>query len=108
MNILDLCTGNSGRSILLEPIPNHRSDGCIRAWSAGSKPAVEEYPYWPRAPLRAQWSVEDPAAASPEDQPEAFALAYRLLLAKAESLLALPFEEMTKDDPQLILNRIGG
>ena len=156
MNILVLCTGNSARSILLESILNHRSDGRIRAWSAGSKPAGkvhpqslallaahdfpiaglssqswddyakpdapvmdtvitvcgsaagEECPYWPGAPLRAHWGVEDPAAASLEDQPQAFALAYRLLLAKAESLLALPFEEMTKDDLQSILNRIGG
>jgi len=121
MNILVLCTGNSARSILLESILTHRSDGRIKAWSAGSKPAgqvhpqsikllakegfptdgltsqswddyakpdapvmdavitvcgsaaAEECPYWPGAPVRAHWGVEDPAAAAPDDQPEAFA-----------------------------------
>jgi len=39
MNILVLCTGNSARSILLESILSHCSDGRICAYSAGSKPA---------------------------------------------------------------------
>ncbi len=122
MNILVLCTGNSARSILLESILTHRSDGRIKAWSAGSKPAgkvhpqsialleteglptdgltsqswddyaattdapvmdavitvcgsaaEEECPYWPGAPVRTHWGVEDPAAAAPDDQPAAFA-----------------------------------
>ncbi len=155
MNILVLCTGNSARSILLESILNHRSDGRIKAWSAGSKPvgkvhpqslkllaekgyptegltsqswddyakpdapkmdavitvcgsaAGEECPYWPGAPLRAHWGVEDPAAAAPDAQPAAFAQAYDLLSAKAERLIALPFEDMTRDDLQAILDRIG-
>ena len=155
MNILVLCTGNSARSILLESILNHRSDGRIQAWSAGSKPAgkvhpqslilladkgfptdgltsqswddyaepdapemdavitvcgsaaAEECPYWPGAPLRAHWGVEDPAAAPPDDQPAAFAEAYALLSAKAEALLALPFEDMTQEDRQAVFNRIG-
>ena len=69
--------------------------------------AGEECPYWPGAPLRAHWGVEDPAAAAPADQPAAFAEAYRLLAAKAEGLLGLPFEEMTKHDLQALLGRIG-
>jgi protein-tyrosine-phosphatase len=69
--------------------------------------AGEECPYWPGVPLRAHWGVDDPAAAAPADQPQAFAEAYRLLSAKAERLLALPVEEMTKDDLQSILDRIG-
>ena len=68
----------------------------------------EECPYWPGAPLRAHWGIEDPAAAPQKDQPAAFAHAFDLLSAKAESLLALPFEDMTADDVQAILNRIGG
>lgn len=155
MNILVLCTGNSARSILLESYLTHRSDGRIKAWSAGSKPAGrvhpqslvlleekgfpidglasqswddyakddapqmdavitvcgsaagEECPYWPGTPLRAHWGVEDPAAASPEDQPAAFEEAYALLSAKADALLALPFEEMTREDVQAVLNKIG-
>ncbi|WP_375255796.1 arsenate reductase ArsC, partial [Yoonia sp.] len=39
MNILVLCTSNSAPSILLESILTHRSDGRVKAWSAGSKPA---------------------------------------------------------------------
>ena len=38
MNILVLCTGNSARSILLESILSHCSDGRICAYSAGSNP----------------------------------------------------------------------
>jgi len=155
MNILVLCTGNSARSILLESILNHRSDGRIKAWSAGSKPAGrvhpqslrllaekgfptdglssqswddyagpdapvmdavitvcgsaagEKCPYWPGAPLRAHWGIEDPAAAAPDDQPEAFETAYKLLAAKADALLALPFEVMTQGDLQTVFDRIG-
>ena len=44
MNILVLCTGNSARSILLESILNHRSEGRIKAWSAGSRPAGRVHP----------------------------------------------------------------
>lgn len=155
MNILVLCTGNSARSILLESILNHRSDGRIKAWSAGSKPAgrvhpqsiallsakgyptegltsqswddfatpdapvmdavitvcgsaaAEECPYWPGAPLRAHWGIEDPAAAPEADQPAAFAGAYDQLEARAAQLVALPFEDMAQADLQAALNRIG-
>ena len=155
MNILVLCTGNSARSILLESILTHRSDGRVKAWSAGSKPAGkvhpqslklleaegfpikgltsqswddyakpdapqmdavitvcgsaagEECPYWPGAPVRAHWGIEDPTAAASEDQPAAFSEAYRLLSDKAARLLDLPFEEMNKDDLQAIFDRIG-
>lgn len=44
MNILVLCTGNSARSILLESILTHRSDGRIKAYSAGSKPSGKVHP----------------------------------------------------------------
>ena len=70
--------------------------------------AAEECPYWPGAPLRAHWGVEDPAAAAPADQPAAFAHAYKLLEARAHELLDIPFEELSQDDLQAALNRIGG
>lgn len=155
MNILVLCTGNSARSILLESILTHRSEGRITAWSAGSRPAGqvhpqsiallqqygfptdgltsqswddyakpdapvmdavitvcgsaagEECPYWPGTPLRAHWGVEDPAAAAPAYQPQAFATAYEQLDGRARQLFALPFEDMSQADLQAALNRIG-
>ncbi|MGJ8622430.1 MAG: arsenate reductase ArsC [Yoonia sp.] len=69
--------------------------------------AAEECPYWPGAPLRAHWGVEDPAAAAPDDQPAAFATAFDLLSAKADGLMALAFEDMDQADLQAALNRIG-
>ncbi len=69
--------------------------------------AGEECPYWPGTPLRTHWGVDDPAAAVPADQPAAFAMAYRLLLAKAEGLFALPIEDMSKDELQTKLGQIG-
>ena len=44
MNILVLCTGNSARSILLESIFNHLSDGRVTAYSAGSHPTGKVHP----------------------------------------------------------------
>ena len=44
MNILVLCTGNSARSILLESILTHGSDGRITGYSAGSKPSGRVHP----------------------------------------------------------------
>ena len=155
MNILVLCTGNSARSILLESILSHRSDGRVQAWSAGSKPAgkvhpqsiklldaegfptdglssqswddyakpdapvmdavitvcgsaaAEECPYWPGAPVRAHWGVEDPAAAAEADQPAAFADAYARLGARAKAFLAEDFENMDQATLQATLNKIG-
>jgi arsenate reductase (thioredoxin) len=44
MNILVLCTGNSARSILLETILTNLSQGRIKGFSAGSKPAGKVHP----------------------------------------------------------------
>lgn len=44
LNILVLCTGNSARSILLESILNHASNGRITAFSAGSNPTGKVHP----------------------------------------------------------------
>ncbi|MEO1638347.1 MAG: arsenate reductase ArsC [Pseudomonadota bacterium] len=69
--------------------------------------AAEECPYWPGAPLRAHWGVEDPAAAAPDDQPAAFEEAYALLEAKAQAFMAHDFENLDKDAMQAALNASG-
>lgn len=69
--------------------------------------AAEECPYWPGAPIRAHWGVEDPAAAAPQDQEAAFALTYVLLERRAKALLALPFEDMDTNHLRQTLIRIG-
>lgn len=156
MNILVLCTGNSARSILLESIFNHGSDGRVNAWSAGSRPAGQVHPqslallrdkgfptdglmsqswndfaadgapvmdavitvcgsaagetcpFWPGAPLRAHWGVEDPAAAAPEVQQAAFEDAYRLLKAKADAFLANDVQSMDQIALQAALEAASG
>ncbi|SFS10603.1 arsenate reductase ArsC [Yoonia litorea] len=69
--------------------------------------AGEECPYWPGAPLRAHWGVADPAAAPAEDQPEAFREAFAQLETRAMRLIDLPFEEMSPEDLQTVLDAIG-
>ncbi len=42
--VLFLCTANSARSILGEPLLHHMGRGGFRAYSAGSHPRGEVYP----------------------------------------------------------------
>ncbi len=51
--------------------------------------AAETCPFWPGAPLRTHWGVEDPAAASESEWPRAFEAAYAKLFSRAEAFLAL-------------------
>jgi len=154
MNILVLCTGNSARSILLESILNHTSEGRITAFSAGSNPtgkvhpqslkllaalghdisgarskswdefegpdapemdvvitvcgsaAAETCPYWPGAPVRCHWGVEDPADCT-DDCDAAFRSAYEILARRAAGLLALSPTDMSTSDLKTALDALG-
>lgn len=69
--------------------------------------AGETCPFWPGAPVRAHWGVEDPAAASPDAQPMAFDGAYGKLLARANAFLAARPSTMDRTQLQATLSRIG-
>lgn len=69
--------------------------------------AGETCPIWPGQPLRAHWGVDDPAAADPDDQPQAFAKAWEILSARARTLLSLPLDSMTESELQSALIDIG-
>ena len=44
MNTLNLCTGNSARSIMLESLFKWLSNGCATAYSAGYSPSGTTHP----------------------------------------------------------------
>ena len=76
-NVLFLCTGNSARSILAEATLNALSDGYLRGYSAGSRPAGRINPFaleivqrmgWPTEGLRSKsWDEYAQAGAPPMD-----------------------------------------
>jgi protein-tyrosine-phosphatase len=72
-----------------------------------SAAAGEVCPVWPGTPLRAHWGVDDPATAPPDQIGMAFQIAYHQLSARINSLLALPFETLGRDELQKRLDRIG-
>jgi len=59
MNILVLCTGNSARSILLESMLTHLSDGRIKGYSAGSNPSGKVHPQSLRLLAAKGYPVDD-------------------------------------------------
>lgn len=69
--------------------------------------AAEICPIWPKAPIRAHWGVEDPAAAAKPDWERAFRASYDILLKRALAFLDLPLETMIRADLTAHLNRIG-
>lgn len=56
--------------------------------------AAEECPYWPGAPIRVHWGVEDPAAAAEPDWDAAFTTAYDQLHRRAMAFLELDIAHM--------------
>lgn len=69
--------------------------------------AAEECPYWPGAPVRTHWGVEDPAAAIEDNWQDAFDTAYDILSRRAAALIALPFETLDAATLKSELDRIG-
>lgn len=69
--------------------------------------AEETCPFWPGAPVRAHWGVEDPVAAPEADRPRAFREAYEILNRRAAALLALPLEGIDPARLKSELDRIG-
>ncbi|MCY1125575.1 arsenate reductase ArsC [Frigidibacter sp. RF13] len=69
--------------------------------------AGEACPVWPGTPLRAHWGVEDPAAAAPADQQEAFEAAHARLYRRAEAFVALEPGRLSRAALQTELSRVG-
>jgi protein-tyrosine-phosphatase len=69
--------------------------------------AAETCPYWPGAPVRTHWGVDDPAAASKPDQARAFQTAYDLLLTRAQAFVSLDLQAMPPATLTKELARIG-
>ena len=69
--------------------------------------AAEECPYWPGAPIRVHWGVEDPAAAAEPDWDAAFTTAYDQLHRRAMAFLALDIAHMPQATLTKELTRIG-
>lgn len=70
--------------------------------------AGESCPHWPGAPVKAHWSIPDPAGAPGGIAAEraAFGKAYERLHARMSALVALPVERMTRDELHAKLSKI--
>ena len=69
--------------------------------------AGETCPIWPGHPMTAHWGIEDPAAASVADQPEAFRQAVRYLRRRIELFLTLPLDSLDRMATERKLKEIG-
>jgi len=69
--------------------------------------AGEICPIWPGAPMKAHWSIEDPATAPADQIDLAFQLAYHRLSARINAFLALPFQTMDRAALKAALAAIG-
>ena len=66
-------------------------------------------PYFPGAPLRAHWGVDDPVKVAGDDvtRRAAYRTAYAVLRRRIEALVALPLAQLSPAEQQLALNHIG-
>jgi arsenate reductase len=71
--------------------------------------AGEACPYWPGHPLVAHWGIPDPAAVegADDEKREAFARAYRLLMARISAFMALDLDRMDAGSIKRRLDDIG-
>ena len=69
--------------------------------------AGEVCPVWPGQPMTAHWGIEDPAAVEPEDQAQAFQIAFFYLQRRIRLFLALPIDSIDKLSLQRKLQAIG-
>ena len=66
-------------------------------------------PYFPGAPLRAHWGVDDPVHVQGDDATRraAYRAAYVVLRRRIEALIALPLAQLNLREQQAALNQIG-
>ncbi len=66
-------------------------------------------PYFPGAPLRAHWGVDDPVLILGDDATRraAYRAAYVVLRRRIEALIALPLAQLNLREQQAALNQIG-
>ncbi len=71
--------------------------------------AGEVCPVWPGCPTSAHWGIPDPARALPSEQAQrqAFETAYAQLTDRITLFLAIPFDDMSKDELKARLDAIG-
>jgi protein-tyrosine-phosphatase len=69
--------------------------------------AAQECTYWPGAPIRVHWGVEDPAAAAEPDWDAAFTTAYDQLHRRAMAFLTLDIAHMPQATLTKELTQIG-
>ena len=66
-------------------------------------------PYFPGAPLRAHWGVDDPVLVQGDEATRrgAYRAAYTVLRRRIEALIALPLAQLSQSEMQSALNQIG-
>ena len=66
-------------------------------------------PYFPGAPLRAHWGVDDPVKVEGDDATRraAYRMAYAILRRRIEALIVLPLAQLSLPEQQAALDHIG-